>query len=205
MAATYRIYRAPRLGDGISRATAFRSKLCNYITDDGTQTFWSWSNRATPCSYALALCEPSVHATIEADAEITILSPQFANVSDLNSWLDGLVGTLPSAVATIIEQDGFPVDWISGATTRRALFIRLSKWHVVMQKSYGDLVFSLFQRPIDDTVSDLPTAVRNRIGSWMVGNGLDTDWITGSTPIRSVLKYVVANIQFPHMALGIDL
>jgi hypothetical protein len=78
MALTYRLYRTPRIGDGATPATAFRSKLADLVTGPG-ETFWDWINDARPVRYALALCEPATHAAIDADGSCAALTGQFAD------------------------------------------------------------------------------------------------------------------------------
>lgn len=203
--ATYRFYVALTIGDGLSRATAFRSKLSNFIVNDGTKDFWSWSNRAWPRQFCLALCDTTLHTTIAADVDIAPLSPELADVSTVNTWLDGPVGTLPTGVATALEAGGIPVDWIDGTTTRRQLWRFIAAWHFVMQRFNGSgdsNAFAFIKRSLDDTVGQVPAAARNRISAWMSGQGLDTAWITGATKVRAVVRFILANGNFPVMQLG---
>lgn len=202
--ATYRFYRAPTLGTGASPQDGIRSKLTNYIVNDGTQDFWDWSFRTRNTRYCLAWCASSVHTTIAADAEITVLSPELADLPAIQTWLDGLVGTLPAAVAMVLEADGISTTWLTGATTRRQLWKFIAKLHVLIQKLSGsgdaDLR-DLFKNGLATTVAQVPVAARTKIGNWMTNNGMDTSWITGATTLRQVTHFVVANASFPPLRM----
>lgn len=203
--ATYRLYLAARLGDGVSHATPFRSKLANYISDDGTQRFWDWSNRATPWRLCLAFCDTTVHATIAADTDITVLSPESADLSALGTWLDGLVGTLPANVATAFENARFPVDWITASTTRRQLWRAISLWHVMVQSANGDgaaNALAFIASNLDATVGSLSAAVRNAMSAWMTSRGLDVSQVTGATTIRAVVKGILNSGVFSPVKFG---
>lgn len=202
--ATYRFYRAPTLGTGASPQDAIRSKLTNYIVNDGTQDFWDWSFRTRSARYCLAWSDTTVHATIAADSEITVLSPELADLAAIQTWLDGLVGTLPGPVATVLEADGISTTWLTGATTRRQLWRFIAKLHVLVQKlsSSGDAdLRDLFKNGLATTVSQVPVAARQKVGAWMINQGMDTSWITGATTLRQITHFVVANASFPPLRM----
>jgi hypothetical protein len=203
--ATYRFYVARTIGDGLSRATAFRSKLYEYLVNDGTQDFWSWSNRAWPRQFCLAFCDTTLHATMAADPDIVALSPELADVPAVSTWLDGPVGTLPAGIVTALENGGIPVDWVDGTTTRRQLWRFVSGWHFIVQRfsGSGDVDgFAFMQRNLDNTVSQVPVGARNRISAWMTANGIDSSWIVGATPVRAVVRFILVNGNFPIMGHG---
>lgn len=208
--ATYRFYRAPTLGTGASTQDYIRSKLQNYIVNDGTPTspatqdFWDWSFRTRSARYCLAWCDSTVHTTIAADAEITVLSPELADIAAIQTWLDGLVGSLPAGLATVLEADGISTTWLTGTTTRRQLWRFIAKLHSLVQKLSGsgdaDLR-DLFKNGLATTVGQVPVAARNKIGNWMINQGMDTSWITGATTLRQVTEFVVANASFPPLRM----
>lgn len=197
--ATYRFYRTPRLGDGLSKQTAFRSKLHDLalVVSDGTQDFWCWPNRAMPVCICFVWCQSATHTTIAADAEIFPLSPELADMAAVNVWLDGLIGTLAPALVTRLEADGFPLGWITGTTTRRQMFRKVSQQHFIIQKLFADNdnAFNFFKRNLDETIASVPVAIRNRVSAWMVERGLDTSWITGASLVREVVTFVLAQLN----------
>src|ERR1043166_9663714 len=108
MALTYRFYRTPQLGDGTTRATAFKSALDSYITQDGTGAgFWDWLHGSQSCRYALARCDSTVHAQIATDAatnNITPLSPELSTLTDVQNWLASPV-SWNSTIQAVVESD----------------------------------------------------------------------------------------------------
>lgn len=203
MASTYRFYRTPRLGDGLSTATGFRSKLndLNIIKSvlGGTEDFWNWTDTAMPASLCFVWCDTAKHATIAADPEIFALSPELADIAAVNAWLDGLVGTLSPALVTRLESDGFPLGWMNGATTRRQMFRKVSQRHLIIQQlvKVSDNAFNFFKRNLDETVASVPVGIRNRASAWMVERGMDTTWITGPTLVREVVTFVLGQLNLP--------
>ncbi len=203
MTSTYRFYTSLTIGDGLSKKTAFRSKLCNYIVNDGTQDLWDWYNPARQHRFCLALCNSSLHATIVTDADIIALSPELADISAVNVWLDSIVDPMSFAD---IEKGGVPVHWAVGTTTTwRQLWRFVAAWHYVSQRFSGEndnhgLTF--LKANLDHTVSSVPHTTRTRIASWMTNKGLDTSWITDTTPVRDIVSFIIQNADFPIMNHG---
>jgi hypothetical protein len=199
---TYRFYLTTRIGDGATHQTAMRSKLANFIVNDGTKDFWSWGNRATPFFFCLAFCDSALHATIVADIDIVALSPELADSGAITIYLDGLVGTLPVAISNALEAAGIPIDWIIAGTTRRQLWRFISAWHFINQRmTQSERTF--LANNLDATIGSLTVAARNQISAWMTAHGnLDTTWITGPTLVRAVVKFIIQNGNFPIMGNG---
>ncbi len=200
---TIRFYLSSTLGDGLSRQTAFRSKLSNFIVNDGTQDFWDWSNRVTVFRFCIATCASALHTTIAADPDVVALSPELADVPAINAYLDGLVGTLPAPVATALEAAGIPVNWLVAGTTRRQLWRFISNWHVVVQAlSNNPTARTFLASSLGLRVNQVPAAQRNAIAAWMTARGIDSSWITGTTLIRTVVIFIIQNGNFPIMNNG---
>lgn len=198
--ATYRFYLAPRLGTG-TRQDPLRSKLANYIINDGTMDFWNWVNRATAVTINMAWCESSLHATIDADAEIRAISPELADVAAVDAWLDGLIGTLPTALSNAFENAGMPVHWITGSTTRRQFMRFLAGWTWMVQ-NMTDQERTFVANNLDDTMNQIGATARNRMRAWMEGKGLDTSWVVNSTTVRAVVVFIVQNGNYPLLSFG---
>jgi hypothetical protein len=205
MANTYRLYRSPLIGTGV-RGDPFRSKLTQYIVGNATgQTFWDWIHDARPVRYALTFCDTTIHPTIAADAQMTVLSAQLADLPALEAWLNEPAGSVPQAIIDVFESDGFHMGWASGATTKREVLRYIAKVHVMIQdlKRLRDNVsIGLFTRALTVPVSDIPVNVRQQMATWMQSMGLDTSWIVGSTLVREVIHYIMQNRVWPDLQLG---
>lgn len=198
--ATYRFYLAPRLGTG-TRQDPLRSKLANYIVNDGTKDFWNLVNRSTPWCLCLAWCDSALHATIEADAEIRALSPELADVDALNSYMDGLQGTIPAGIVTGLENAGVPVDWVNASTTRREVWRYISRWHYMSQQM-TDQERTFLANNLNTTFQQLAAAARTRIQAWMTARAIATAWITNQTQVRAIITFIVNNGNFPAQPYG---
>jgi len=192
MALTFRFYRSKRVGTGV-RGDPFRSKLTAYITAQGGSDFEDWILDPVDAGltrYALAICDSTVHATIDGDTDIQALSPELANQAAATSWLDSAI-TAPAAVLTAIEGDRIPVDDV---TTNRQLMRRLAIYHrlgnLLLANRETDAI-GLLRSSLSLTVADLTAAVRNRVQSWMTERGISTTGITGTTTLRDVVKRIV--------------
>lgn len=209
MAATYRLYRAARLGDGKSRATAYRSAILRY----GAQRRDVWDNvsrQSTAGFYHLVLADSTIHTQIAADVDIQALSPEQATLAALQTWLDGQIGGGVSAsLRSAIESDGIPIDDLTATSTRRALLRRIARCIMFAQRLFGERdadALTFARAALDATVAEVPLVARQRIAAWMQARGLDTSWITGTTPVRQVLRFIldsgaVAALSFEGLAI----
>jgi hypothetical protein len=60
-----------------------------YIINDGMQDFHNWKLEGCDDQYlCLAFCSPAKHAEMEADPDITSLSPKFATEREAREWYD---------------------------------------------------------------------------------------------------------------------
>jgi len=202
MALTYRFYRSTQIGDG-SKADPFRSKLTQYIVDDGASGFWDWLNPIRGVRYSLAKADSTLHATIAADPDIMALSPELADLAALNAWLDQSITPGPTLINRL-ENDGISTAWMSGPTTARELLRYAGKLHVF----YGDFMVdhadavAFVQANLDTTIGNLPQAVRTSARNWITGKGLDVSWIQNATTVRQVLQYILENITWPNIPFG---
>lgn len=134
---SFRFYRSATVGDGTSPRNAIRAKLTEYIINDGTQDFSSWSYRARACQYCFADCADGAHDKIEADPDISSLSPRFTDLTAAEKWLDQPIGIVDPALVQLLEDDGFSCAWIAKATTWRELWRFIAAHHVTVQQAYG--------------------------------------------------------------------
>jgi len=121
MSLTYRFYVSALTGTG-TRADPRMSRVMRMCIDaaaiTGSASVNDMMNAATLFRFTAAFVDSTMHALLAADANVRALSPELADASAVNTWLDGLVTSLPGALSTMMENAGIPVDWISGTTTR---------------------------------------------------------------------------------------
>lgn len=206
MASTWRFYISAKVGTG-ARLDQFRSKVIKIIQDN--QGFGpgdraqDMMNAATPFRFTVALVSPAIHALCVADAQVKAISPELADVDAVNTWLAGLVGTLPAALVTTMESAGIPLDWVTGTTTRLVLLQFIAVWHLMVQRASGadntDVV-AFLGRNLDNTSAQVPLAARNAIAAFMDTNSIDRTWITGTTTVRAVVTFIVQHL--PHEPYG---
>jgi hypothetical protein len=215
MPLTYRLYRTQRIGTGrlisdpkepgATRPDPFRSALDAYITQDETgQNFWDWVHDARPVRYALARCESGLHVVLAAHARISALSPECADISDLQTWLDGPVSA-DAAFLARLEGDGCSTAWLRGSTTRRQLVRYLMHLHVMMQDARHTKVTDLLTcmaHNLDTRLGDVPVGMRQAVRTWIEGKGLTTTQFKNTSKVREVLHYLRENIDWPTLTLG---
>ena len=215
MPLTYRLYRTQRIGTGgliadpkepgATRPDPFRSALDAYITQDGSgQNYWDWVHDARPVRYALARCESSQHAVLAADTRISALSPECADISDMQTWLDSPVAA-DAAFLTRLEADGCSTAWLTGPTTRRQLVRCLMHLHVMTQDARRTKVSALLTymaHNLDTRLGDVPVGMRQAVRTWIEGKGLTTTQFNNNSKVRDVLHYLRENIDWPTLTLG---
>ena len=202
MALKYCWYRTARVGDG-SPTDGYRSKLCNYIVGDGDGTFFSdIVNYARAVRYALVRCDESLMDTIDADEDITPLSPRFNTDVDAEEWLDS---PRCDAFKDAMESDGMNTNWVNNEDTNRQLYRYLRRFHNIIKhviRNGDSSAMEFFMHNLDRTVANIPPTVRTGFRNWMENIGLDSNWITPSTTVRQVLHYVAENVDWMVPNLG---
>jgi hypothetical protein len=163
--------------------------------------------------YCLAEGSTADHTAAEADAEIEPVGPVHDDLPALNTWLDQT--GIPQAILDDLEADGYPMDWVvPGVTTRRQVFKALSQGIRIHQRMRGFPGLTKAQRfdalrfagrGLTTTVSAIPVTYRNAAEAWMTAHGLDTSWITGSTTLRQVLRYIADTIGWRGLRWDPDL
>lgn len=200
---TFRYYRSAEILNATKGARC--SALTRYITADGETGFWDWTHEIRPIRYALAYCDSSIHALCAADPEIKPYSPELADLAAVQAWLDSPLSSVSQTIRDQIENDGFSTSWATGATTRRAAFLYISRVHVMLQelRRLKDIdSMEMFDRGLDTTIGSLTVQVRNKVGTWMTNRGLETAWITGPTLVREVIQYIHDNLNWPILQFG---
>lgn len=209
---TFRLYRTPRIGDGIRPPDgqgAFRSKLSDY-KDQMTALNPEAGYKSPICDhapvrYALAWCDPSVHAIIEADPEITPLSPEFPTLLALGAWLDEPLSGIPPAIQSLFEADGFSVAWATAGTTKRQMLRYLLRHHTIGQDMRGaqrEKALAFVANHLDTAVRDIAPDIRDDIAAWLTSKGLDTSLIKPNTTVRQIVQYLLENADWQPAPFG---
>lgn len=105
----------------------------------------------------LCLCwaEQAKHDAADADSEIWAISPLFSSSKEAESWRSGSDKRFAPDIAKNVESFGIPMDWMTGATTARDVFIFLRRLAFIEQVT----------SPVDvPTPSALGTASADRTG-----------------------------------------
>lgn len=197
----YTFYRTTAIGDG-SFTNPKRSKLCDYIVNDGTKDFWDWVHDALPVRYALAWAEVSVHQRIMSDPDIKQISPSFNTVPEIDEWMNLPVEDVD--ILLIFEKDGFPMFWTTPETTHREVFRYISKSHVIMQefRRARDVEgLKLFGRSLDDHLDTVTPLIKNRVVGFMQFKGMDTD-VTTFTHVRQLIHRIINQHNGPLLSIG---
>ena len=213
MALTYRFYRSPRIGDGTSFSTAFRSKLTQYIDGQGGSAFWDVDNQAQPVRYALAFCDSTVHAAIAQDLGITALSPEIPNLFAVETWLDAPASAGLSSQSALLEGDGCSTSGAVAQTTNRDVLRYLSRLHVCIQDAFGkrrlangdltgNVILGLFRQALTARWNTLTVAERAAAVAWATAKGLPLAWVNNTVTARQIVHYVLTNGNIPPLAFG---
>lgn len=211
MATTYRFYRTTKLGTGAVGPVrdCYRSALSRHIVQyvdlppSEQETFHTWPLdpiETAPGLYSLAIAKPETHAICVADADITPMSPELADAAAVQAWLDQPIGTVSTAMRTMVEADGIPIDGLTAASTRRQFWRRVAKRHHVGTFMLGNKDFTALEflkSNLATKRSELPANVRTRILNWLTERGLSASWTTPNTTVRELLNYVIDNAALP--------
>lgn len=211
-----RIYIAPSIGDGGHPATQvsdttgpFRSRVSKYLAagDIHSQT----DLPARGLFLSIVDGSATTHTAILADSLITPVTPaavadMAALAAQLNAPFSSYTLAWRNAAKAKLEGWGINTDWITGTDTLRSVLRAFVKMiHISQRFGLGEGRTGLVEwinANLDTTVSALPLSARNGIGQWMDSVGIDTSWITGTTTVREIQRYIATRLSFPAWHLG---
>lgn len=148
-------------------------------------------------------CEPSVHQTIQATAGVTRLLPLVSVTrAQLRTHYDTPLTTLftgaqLTALRNALEAVGFDTGWTGAATTMRDLLRRFIHHHYTHQICFGKgqvAMNALHALPLTATMASLTSAQRTQARAWMTSKGIDSSWITASSTVREVCRYITEHL-----------
>lgn len=215
MAAGWNVYLSGVTGDGLTIETGYRPTLAIDLESDPSNraAFLFSSARQTFLCYVFA--DDVTHQAIQSRADVVrifpIVSVTLAQaIANFSSPLTSIfTGAQLTAVKAAIEAKGYDVAWTSASTTAKQLIRFLQNVHVLGEWVHGDNnsnLKSFLAANLATTVGSLSAAVRNSASTWMTNHGLSTAWITGTTTVRQVLRYIVQNYDsnFPRVITGME-
>jgi hypothetical protein len=198
------LYLAPReaatLTMGPKTWPITRSILCAYVDSPAGE----WFDEIDHADRALSLCcvhaSDATHAAIQADARVTRVLPVLSvTAAQIAARLDSPLSDLYTTPQLVAFRDkltnlGFDVDDLGLSSTPRDVMQRLVNHLFVHQRFHDAPVKDLLALSLTATVGSISAARRNAIKAWMTGRGIDSSWITLTTTIREVVRFVVANV-----------
>lgn len=200
-------------GDGLTIETAFNPSFLSALAgDQGDQHARWWISRAKNTAVSFVQAADSVHTAIQAVTGVVRLIPLLSvtlqqMVTHLNTPLTDIFTTAQlNALKTDIEAKGYDTGWTSGATTFRQLVRHLLTVHLFGEEADATANTNLrgfLAANLDTRMNQLTTAQRNAASAWMTARGLSTSWITGTTTVRTVLRYIWQNgeASFPSVKI----
>ncbi len=205
------LYLAPQLGDGTTIETAYRSLLNDFVHPQNGEWFDELDNPVRHYSIVVLYAEPATHQAIQADSRVTRLIPMVsATVEQVRTNFDTPLTSLFSsgALTTLrarIEALGIDTEWATAATTMRDLVKRILHQHMVVQRTNvarETALDRLYALPLTGTVADLTDAQRTAAKEWMTRKGMPTAWITTSTTVRQLLRYIIERVNAEPLNVG---
>jgi hypothetical protein len=182
-----RFYLLPKIGDGLTFATAFRPA---YVSDGGIV------GRYTAIDYG-----KEVWMLVGADvtgAEHTAIVAH-TDVTAVPANLDDTVGGALSTVQTKLELANLPADWVTSGMTWRTVVKWTIRILLLMQRFRGLLSSAarfFATVTLDSTVGDLSALVRQRFITAAASFGLTTTGITLGMTIRAALILLGQQMTF---------
>jgi hypothetical protein len=198
------LYVAPReaatLTMGPTTWPITRSILCAFMNGAAGEWFDEIDHDGRQQSLCCVHASDATHTAIQADARVTRILPVLsATAAQIAARLDTPLLDLYTAPQLVTFRDkmtavGYDLDDIPGTATVRQVMTRLINHLFVHQRFRDAALRDLFSLSLTATVGSISTARRNAIKAWMTGHGIDSTWIAGTTTVRQVVRYVVANV-----------
>lgn len=177
-----RFYFLPKTGTG-TRADPFRPSYIDGLSCSGMAWFGS-----EPWVLALVDVTPQQHDDIVVNADATAV-PQN---------LDNLIGGNLATVVAKLEAMNIPANWVTAGMSYRVAVRLIVRFFQLLQwfRSFDLLADRFFASglTLDNTIGDLPVAVRQRLTLAATRRGLDTSSITLATTIRSAFVTICQQI-----------
>jgi len=211
---SWNIYLAPTV---MANKSGVDTLFPSFVDDlDGTahEARWQFSF-ARDCVICFVECPDAAHTLIQVRAGVVrilpLLGASFAQIKEnYNTPLtDVFTGAQLVAVRNAIEAKGFDMEWTDASTTLKQVLRFLLKCHIMGEwaEFAGNTNLKAFLAAnLDATVGSLTAAQRNAASTWMTNHGLAIAWITGSTTVRAVMRYIMQNYDggFPQYITGVE-
>lgn len=172
-----RFYIVPKVGDGLSLPTAFRPK---YVPELGV-SYSAMDYGKEDTMLVGADVTSAQHQSLNANLDVTAIPQNLdSNVSS-------------AALVTIqnkLEAIKVPGSWVTTSTTYRQVVGNIGRIFLLMQRFDGLHARTFFQSGItlDTRVNQLTTEQRNALQDAAISLGLDIQFITSTTTVRTMLR-----------------
>jgi hypothetical protein len=195
--AEVRFYFVPKIGDGLSRATAFRPKY----TDAGSLgvglDLVNWSAQDYGAENVMVLgCDVTAeqHTALSAQADV------LAVPANLDSTISALALT---SIQNKLEAVHLPSEWVTTSMTyRQALrtLIKIVQFASRYQAVTGNQWLFVGGVTLDTRFNQLTQAVRQNLRDVAASLNLDTSGITGTMTLRQILRLIADQLPGFSMA-----
>jgi hypothetical protein len=183
-----------------SRPNARAAKLIQYLSgDDSHSAVQSYPWKEWTIVYVDAA--EATHATIQADAEITLIPfwDSGDNYLPLSATVADVAQPYRSQIATFLENHRIPAGWISGEHTLG----RIVKYTVQVFQIVQHLEDDFPEVDLSTQLSAINSAQRARVLQWLTTNGIETSDIDQNWSVRQLLQRIVSQYGWqPVLALG---
>lgn len=190
--------------------TAYRAVLCEHVVGPG-EWFDGLDHPSRRVVIAVVHAEPATHQAIQADTRITRLLPMVSATREqiVARFNTPLVTLFPAAelvsTRSALEAIGIDMSWTNASTTARDLVRGLFHHKYLVQRAHGEgdaNRIRLYDLDLTATVASLTSQQRTAIRNWMTSRGMDISWITNSTTIRAVTRYIHERIATETLDVG---
>lgn len=181
----FRFYIVPTIGAG----TFLDPRRPKYFGDGTVSGVWAAMDYGRePRMIVGADLSAADDTTLEGQADVLALPV------DLDQTLTAGQVT---AVQNKLEAINLPSAWVNTTRTWRYVLKAVLGIMAFMQRFCGMQQAALFSGTVslDTTFNQLPVAVRNKLQQAAVSMGLDTTGLSGSTPIRTILRNVGQQLE----------
>jgi len=186
-------YVVPKIGDGVTGATAFSPKyFAGPVNPSGLPFAGALDYGLEDLFLVVADLDAGQHTTLNANGDVLAV-PSLANT----------VGAALATVQSKLEAKNVPADWVTAGMTYQQVLARVIRLVGLMQRFHG-----MFGRlfigglTLNSTISQIPAGARTRLATAAQSMGAVTTSITGATTIRAALVIVADQLQTGGLTFG---
>lgn len=184
-----RFYLVPRIGDGVSPATAFRPKYLEFTTYLFNQEIGAEGTMLVAVDFTNAQ-----HTTLTANSDVSGFP---ANLD--SNVTNGQLATVKAAIDAI----PLPSDGIVVGTPYRAILRRLLRITRILRRFSAGARERLFASHVmTTTLAEIPTARRDKLKAAVEAHGFSTATLVGSMTIGEALIEIAGFAGWPTITVN---